>query len=100
MINPDHLAMLAASGITADYAAKRGYETITQKGRLAQIKIVQAARGQVPGLLVPLLRVDGSTWGWQYRPDVPRICLWYRRFARPSPVAPAPTTPAVPSEKK
>ena len=74
MINPDHLAMLAASGITADYAAKRGYETITQKGRLAQIKIVQAARGQVPGLLVPLLRVDGSTWGWQYRPDVPRIC--------------------------
>ena len=45
MINPDHLAMLAASGITADYAAKRGYETITQKGRLAQIKNVQAARG-------------------------------------------------------
>ena len=73
VINPDHLAMLAACGITADYAAKRGYETIDDKRRLAQIKIVQDARGHVPGLLVPMLRADGSTWGWQYRPDNPRI---------------------------
>ncbi|HEY1439514.1 MAG TPA: DUF3854 domain-containing protein [Mycobacterium sp.] len=72
MIAEHHLAMLAASGITPAHAALRGYETITQKGRLAQIKIVKDVRGRVPGLLVPLLRADGSTWGWQYRPDNPR----------------------------
>ena len=29
--------------------------------------------GRVPGLLVPMLRADGSTWGYQYRPDDPRL---------------------------
>jgi Domain of unknown function (DUF3854) len=72
VINPDHLAMLAASGITPEHAALRGYETIDDKRRLAQIKIVRDVRGRVPGLLVPLLRNDGSVWGWQYRPDDPR----------------------------
>jgi Domain of unknown function (DUF3854) len=28
---------------------------------------------RVPGLLVPQLRADGSTWGYQYRPDEPRL---------------------------
>ena len=71
-LNNHHLAMLAASGITPEYAAKRGYETVTDKSRLAQIGLAQDARGLIPGLLVPLLRMDGSTWGYQYRPDSPR----------------------------
>jgi Domain of unknown function (DUF3854) len=72
VISADHLAALAASGITAEFAMARGYETITEKRRLADLKITAAGRN-VPGLLVPMLRVDGSTWGYQYRPDVPRL---------------------------
>ena len=51
----------------------RGYETITDSRRLAELKIVKAARDCVPGLLIPLLDVRGLTWGYQYRPDSPRI---------------------------
>ena len=72
MLIAEHRAMLAASGITAEFAMARGYETITDKRRLAELKITAAGRN-VPGLLIPLLRVDGSTWGSQYRPDVPRL---------------------------
>ncbi|MBU3684920.1 MAG: DUF3854 domain-containing protein [Mycobacterium sp.] len=71
-ILPGHLEMLAASGITPEFAAARGYETITDVARLAELKIVKAAQ-TLPGLLVPQLRVDGSTWGYQYRPDTPRL---------------------------
>jgi hypothetical protein len=73
VISPDHLAMLDASGITPEHAALRGYESITDKRRLAELKIVTAARSHVPGLVVPLLRPDGCNWGSQYRPDEPRI---------------------------
>lgn len=77
MISPDHLAMLAESGITSEYALARGYETITDTRRLVDLDghghgITPKGRN-VPGLLVPQLRVDGSTWGYQYRPDVPRL---------------------------
>ena len=65
--------MLAASGITPEHAARRGYETIDDKRRLAELKIVTAARSHIPGLLVPTLRPDGSMWGCQYRPDEPRL---------------------------
>jgi hypothetical protein len=72
MISPDHLDMLAASGITPEHAVMRGYETIADKRRLVDLKIVKDGRN-VPGLLVPQLRIDGSTWGYQYRPDSPRL---------------------------
>lgn len=72
-IAPRHLEMLAASGIPLEHATARGYETITDSRRLAALKIVKAARSCVPGLLVPMLRPDGSTWGYQYRPDIPRL---------------------------
>ena len=72
MIDDNHLAVLAASGISPEFAAARGYETITDRNRLATLKITPAGRN-VPGLLVPQLRVDGSTWGYQYRPDHPRL---------------------------
>jgi hypothetical protein len=76
VIADHHLAMLAASGITDEHAMARGYETITDKRRLANLDgnghgITPAGRN-IPGLLVPLLRVEGSTWGCQYRPDIPR----------------------------
>jgi hypothetical protein len=67
-----HREALARSGIDPDRAAARGYETITDKQRLADIKITPAGR-RVPGLLVPLLDVHGSTWGYQFRPDTPRL---------------------------
>lgn len=77
MLADHHRAMLAASGITPEHAAKRGYETVTDSGRLANLDgdchgITKAGRN-VPGLLVPMLREDGTTWGYQYRPDVPRL---------------------------
>ena len=81
MIAEHHLTMLAASGITAEFAMARGYETITDPSRLARLLtdqngrdlgIVKAGRN-VPGLLVPQLAVNGSTWGYQYRPDEPRL---------------------------
>jgi hypothetical protein len=64
--------MLAAAGVPTEFAAARGYETITDRSRLDAINIAKAGRN-VPGLLVPLLRIEGSTWGWQYRPDEPRL---------------------------
>jgi Domain of unknown function (DUF3854)/Protein of unknown function (DUF3631) len=69
-----HLEMLAASGITPEHAALRGYETITEENqsRLAEVNVVKPGR-IVPGLLIPLLRIDGSTHGYQYRPDQPRL---------------------------
>lgn len=71
-LSREHLDALAASGISPDYAAVRGYETITATTRLADLGITKAGRS-TPGLLVPQLRADGSTWGYQYRPDTPRL---------------------------
>lgn len=66
-----HAAMLAASGITPDHARARGYVSVDTKVRLAGLGVTPSGR-RVPGLLVPSLRADGSTWGYQYRPDSPR----------------------------
>src|SRR5689334_19234735 len=66
-----HRAMLAASGITPEHAAARGYETIRDPRRLALLGIAKGGQ-RTQGLLVPQLRVDGSAWGYQYRPDHPR----------------------------
>jgi len=71
MIADHHLRMLAASGVTAEHAALRNYETVNDKNRLIDIGIAQAGR-RVPGLLIPQLRADGSTSGYQFRPDSPR----------------------------
>jgi P4 family phage/plasmid primase-like protien len=67
-----HAAMLEASNIDPDRAQRRGYKSMDTKKHLESIGIAKTGRN-VPGLLVPLLRQDGGTWGWQYRPDQPRV---------------------------
>lgn len=69
---PQHAEMLRASGITEAQADARGYRSIDTKKRLDDLNVTKAAR-KVPGLLVPMLRDDGSVWGYQYRPDEPRL---------------------------
>jgi hypothetical protein len=79
-LSDHHLAMLAASGITEEFATARGYETVTDRARLADllihtgetVKIVSTGR-RVPGLLIPLLGIDGEIRNYQYRPDNPRL---------------------------
>jgi hypothetical protein len=68
----NHREALTRSGIDPERAASRGYETITNKQRLADIGVTPAGQ-RVPGLLVPLLDVRQSTWGYQFRPDTPRL---------------------------
>jgi hypothetical protein len=67
-----HREALARSGIDPERAGSRGYETITDRARLAELGITPAGR-RVPGLLVPLRDVRGAVWGYQYRPDAPRM---------------------------
>ena len=69
---PQHAAVLVASGITPDHARRRGYVTVDTRQRLEDINVTKAGR-RVPGLLVPSRRVDGTVWGYQYRPDDPRL---------------------------
>jgi putative DNA primase/helicase len=67
-----HAKMLAASMISPEHARARPYRSVDTKKRLEDLGITPAGRN-VPGLLVPLLSKDGSTWGYQYRPDSPRL---------------------------
>jgi hypothetical protein len=69
---PQHAQMLAESGITPEHARARSYVSVDTKKRLEQVGVTKAGR-KVPGLLIPLLGIDGSTWGYQYRPDHPRL---------------------------
>lgn len=69
---PQHAEMLAASGVTPEHAAARGYVSVDTKRRLENLQITKAGRN-VPGLLVPQRAADGSVWGYQYRPDQPRV---------------------------
>ena len=69
---PQHQALLADSAISVEVAAERGYVSVDTKTRLERINVSPTGR-RIPGLLVPLLRKDGSVWGYQYRPDSPRL---------------------------
>jgi hypothetical protein len=71
MISDNHLAFLARSTITPGHAEARGYQTIRDPRRLDELGIAKAGQ-RTQGLLVPQLRKDGSTWGYQYRADHPR----------------------------
>jgi hypothetical protein len=79
-LSDHHKAMLAESGITEEFAIARGYETITDKRRLGALPIhtgetvkIVSSGCRVPGLLIPLLGIDGEIRSYQYRPDNPRL---------------------------
>ncbi len=89
MISGDHLAVLAASGITPEHAKARGYETVhpctaeqlayagrafDQRTKDRSMLVGEGFTERMcdravvsPGLLVPLLDKRGDRWGWQLR---------------------------------
>ena len=71
VISQQHLDMLAKSGITAELAELRGYETIRDPRRLAALGYPKAAQ-RTSGLLIPQHTARGDVWGYAYRPDHPR----------------------------
>ena len=72
-IFPQHQQLLAASVITPDVARARGYVSIDSRKQLQRYAKGFGSKCPVPGLLIPLRRKDGSVWGYQYRPDAPRV---------------------------
>ena len=71
-IFPQHAALLEASAISPEVARERGYVSVDTKKRLEDLGFERYQRS-VPGLLIPARRADGSVWGYQYRPDSPRV---------------------------
>ena len=71
-IFPQHAKLLADSAISPEVARARGYVSVDTRKRLEALGFERYQRN-VPGLLLPLRRADGSGWGYQYRPDKPRV---------------------------
>ena len=73
---PHHLQQLTdASGIALEIITARGYRSIHGSGSYTELKALGFGKAQCrlsPGLLVPLLGVDGQTVLYQFRPDTPR----------------------------
>jgi hypothetical protein len=72
-IFPQHAKLLAESAITPEVATDRRYVSVDSKAQLKRYDGKFSSKCPVPGLLIPLHRADGSVWGYQYRPDAPRI---------------------------
>jgi Protein of unknown function (DUF3631)/Domain of unknown function (DUF3854) len=72
-ILPQHQALLAASAIDPDVARARGYVSVDTRKQLQRYAKGFGSKCPIPGLLIPLRRADGSIWGYQYRPDAPRV---------------------------
>jgi Domain of unknown function (DUF3854) len=70
---PQHEALLRASAISPDVARERGYVSVDSRKQLQRYAKGFGSKCPVPGLLIPLRRADGSVWGYQYRPDAPRL---------------------------
>ena len=68
-ILPQHAKL---SAISPEVARARGYVSVDTKKRLENLGFERYQRS-VPGLLIPAHRADGSIWGYQYRPDHPRV---------------------------
>lgn len=72
-IFPQHQELLAASAISPEVAHGRGYVSVDTVAQLRRHSAGFAKKCPVPGLLIPMRRADGSVFGYQYRPDAPRI---------------------------
>jgi Domain of unknown function (DUF3854) len=72
-IFPNHADMLRESAISPEVARERGYVSVDSRKQLQRYAKGFGAKCPVPGLLIPLHRADGSVWGYQYRPDAPRV---------------------------
>jgi hypothetical protein len=72
-----HLEQLAqGSGIAPEVIAERGYRSISGPEGYTELKRLGFSRQQAkqtPGLLIPILGLDGQPALYQYRPDSPRI---------------------------
>lgn len=66
-----HAALLAASAISPDVAAARGYVSIDQVTTLHNLHFSKQVG--VPGLLIPVRNVLGEIALYEYRPDRPRL---------------------------
>lgn len=72
-LNPVHLAMLRdESSISDEVIAARGYCTITDPNKLAELGF-SPKQWNVPGLLIPIFTPDGANGHYRYRPDKPRF---------------------------
>ena len=77
-LSETHRALIAASAISDVVRDARGYRTVTDPGELRRLGF-SAAQARVPGLLVPLWRIEGpsghfqAAGHFQYRPDSPRV---------------------------
>jgi hypothetical protein len=70
-LSPQHAAMLRASAISPEVAARRGYRTVWTKDELAAARFADSQR-QVPTLLIPVCDATGEVVLHQHRPDHPR----------------------------
>jgi Domain of unknown function (DUF3854)/Domain of unknown function (DUF927) len=74
---PQHWQQLTTvSGISPEVIAARGYRSILPPEGYTDLKRLGFSRPQAkltPGLLLPVLGLDGQPVLYQYRPDVPRI---------------------------
>jgi putative DNA primase/helicase len=71
-ILPQHAAKLAASGVSREVAAARGYRSIDTKAGLKREGFAPA-QCRAPALLVPIHDVTGTVRTLQARPDAPRL---------------------------
>jgi hypothetical protein len=72
-IFPQHAQLLEASAISPQVTREREYVSVDSRAQLKRYGKGFSNKCPVPGLLIPLHRLDGSVWGYQYRPDAPRI---------------------------
>jgi hypothetical protein len=70
-LQPDHQALIAASAISPEIASARGYRSVTSEKELADLGFSKSQR--LPGLVFPVLDVNGNIAFYQLRPNKPRV---------------------------
>jgi hypothetical protein len=70
-LSQQHRLHLLQSGLTNAIITQRGYYTVTTQQELAALRFASSQQW-VPGLVIPLYRVDGKQAWCQFRPDTPR----------------------------